>query len=64
MQMAMTFPRSEPNIAAYYTVNNELYSMPFNSSTPILYYNKDMFEKQGSPRFRQAWKEFLPSVMI
>lgn len=35
----------EPNIAAYYTVNNELYSMPFNSSTPILYYNKDMFEK-------------------
>lgn len=34
----------EPNIAAYYTVNNELYSMPFNSSTPLLYYNKDMFE--------------------
>ena len=39
--------RIEPNIAAYYTVNNELYSMPFNSSTPILYYNKDMFEKAG-----------------
>lgn len=34
----------EPNIAAYYTVDNTLYSMPFNSSTPILYYNKDMFE--------------------
>ncbi len=37
----------EPNIAAYYTVNGKLYSMPFNSSTPILYYNKDMFEKAG-----------------
>ena len=37
----------EPNIAAYYTVNDTLYSMPFNSSTPILYYNKDMFEKAG-----------------
>ena len=37
----------EPNIAAYYTVDNKLYSMPFNSSTPILYYNKDMFEKAG-----------------
>lgn len=37
----------EPNIAAYYTVDNRLYSMPFNSSTPILYYNKDMFEKAG-----------------
>lgn len=37
----------EPNIAAYYTVDNTLYSMPFNSSTPILYYNKDMFHKAG-----------------
>ena len=37
----------EPNIAAYYTVDGKLYSMPFNSSTPILYYNKDMFEKAG-----------------
>lgn len=37
----------EPNIAAYYSVDNKLYSMPFNSSTPILYYNKDMFEKAG-----------------
>ena len=37
----------EPNLAAYYTIDNELYSMPFNSSTPILYYNKDMFEKAG-----------------
>ncbi len=37
----------EPNIAAYYMVGDILYSMPFNSSTPILYYNKDMFEKAG-----------------
>lgn len=37
----------EPNIAAYYMVGGELYSMPFNSSTPLMYYNKDMFEKAG-----------------
>lgn len=37
----------EPNIAAYYSVDSKLYSMPFNSSTPILYYNKDIFEKAG-----------------
>lgn len=37
----------EPNILAYYTVNNQLYSMPFNTSTPILYYNKDMFKAAG-----------------
>ena len=37
----------EPNIAAYYTVGDTLYSMPFNSSTPLLYYNMDMFDKAG-----------------
>lgn len=37
----------EPNIAAYYTIENQLFSMPFNTSTPILYYNMDMFEKAG-----------------
>lgn len=37
----------EPNLAAYYTVDDQLYSMPFNSSTPIMYYNKDMFDAAG-----------------
>ena len=36
-----------PNIAAYYTIDDQLYSMPFNTSTPILYYNKDMFDAAG-----------------
>ncbi len=37
----------EPNLAAYYTIDDTLYSMPFNSSTPIMYYNKDMFDAAG-----------------
>lgn len=37
----------EPNIAAYYTADDSLYSMPFNSSTPLLYYNVNMFEAAG-----------------
>jgi sn-glycerol 3-phosphate transport system substrate-binding protein len=37
----------EPNLAAYYTVENQLYSMPFNSSSPLLYYNKDAFREVG-----------------
>ena len=37
----------EPNLAAYYTIDDQLYSMPFNSSTPLMYYNVDMFEKAG-----------------
>jgi sn-glycerol 3-phosphate transport system substrate-binding protein len=37
----------EPNVLAYYTVDGQLASMPFNSSTPMLYYNKDMFKAAG-----------------
>jgi sn-glycerol 3-phosphate transport system substrate-binding protein len=37
----------EPNVLSYYTVNNKLWSMPFNTSTPLLYYNKDMFKAAG-----------------
>ncbi len=49
----------ERNILAYYEINDQLYSMPFNVSTPILYYNKNMFREAGldpgTPR--------LPSMM-
>ncbi|HWU38925.1 MAG TPA: extracellular solute-binding protein [Candidatus Acidoferrum sp.] len=34
-------------IMNYYTVEGKLNSMPFNSSTAILYYNKDVFKKAG-----------------
>lgn len=37
----------EENILGYYTFNNQLYSMPFNTSNPILYYNKTMFKEAG-----------------
>ncbi|OCT16844.1 ABC transporter substrate-binding protein [Paenibacillus pectinilyticus] len=34
-------------IINYYRVENKLYSMPFNTSNPILYYNKDLFKSAG-----------------
>lgn len=37
----------EENILNYYRVDGKLYSMPFNTSNPILYYNKDMFKAAG-----------------
>lgn len=37
----------EENILDYYTIDDKLYSMPFNTSTPILYYNKTAFEEVG-----------------
>lgn len=37
----------EENILNYYTVDDQLYSMPFNSSTPVMLYNKDAFKAAG-----------------
>jgi sn-glycerol 3-phosphate transport system substrate-binding protein len=34
-------------VKTYYSKGGNLYSMPFNSSTPMLYYNKTAFEKAG-----------------
>lgn len=40
-----------PAVVGYYTdTEGNMLSMPFNSSTPILYYNKDVFEKAGLDR--------------
>ena len=36
-----------PTVAAYYSKDDTLASLPFNVSTPILYYNKDIFRKAG-----------------
>src|SRR5712692_4924256 len=36
-------------VKSYYSQGGNLYSMAFNSSTPILYYNKDLFKKAGLP---------------
>jgi sn-glycerol 3-phosphate transport system substrate-binding protein len=49
-----------PAVVGYYTdTNGNMLSMPFNSSTPILYYNKDVFEKAGLDRNTppKTWEE-------
>ncbi len=52
----------EPNVLAYYTADGKQASMPFNTSTPMLYYNKDMFAAAGldpesPPRtFEEVWE--------
>jgi len=49
-------------VLAYYTVDGKQASMPFNTSTPMLYYNKDMFRAAGldpekPPRtFEEVWE--------
>ena len=34
-------------VSNYYNIGGKFYSMPWNSSNPILYYNKDMFRAAG-----------------
>src|SRR6266545_3297598 len=46
-------------VVGYYSKDGNLYSMPFNSSTPIFYYNKDVFQKAGLDPSKppQTWKQ-------
>ena len=37
----------EPNVANYYSIDGRLQSMPFNTSNPVLYYNKNLFQEAG-----------------
>ena len=37
----------EPNLLAYYTVDGQINAMPFNCSTPLMYYNKTAFDEAG-----------------
>jgi sn-glycerol 3-phosphate transport system substrate-binding protein len=44
-------------VASYYQYKGKLMSMPFNSSTPILFYNKEQFEKAGFQAPGETWQE-------
>ena len=45
-----------PAVISYYqTPGGELLSMPFNSSTPVLWYNKDAFKKAGISKVPATW---------
>ena len=44
-----TFDKSKlvSQVRNYYSIGGKLYSMPWNSSTPLLFYNKTMFKQAG-----------------
>ncbi len=46
-------------VVGYYTKDGKLYSMPYNSSTPIFYYNKEAFKKAGLDPEKppKTWKD-------
>ena len=56
----MEFDQSKylPAVVSYYqTPEGDLLSMPFNSSTPVLWYNKDAFAKAGIEHPPTTWDE-------
>jgi len=47
-----------PAVISYYqTTDGKLLSMPFNSSTPVMWYNKDAFKKAGVDKVPATWDE-------
>ncbi len=46
-----------PVLSYYRDSKGKLLSMPFNSSTPIMYYNLDMFQKAGIKNPPTTWQE-------
>lgn len=45
-------------VASFYSYKGKLYPMPFNSSTPILWYNVDYFQKAGFDKPAETFQEF------
>jgi len=45
----------EPAVASYYTIAGKLYSMPFNSSAPVLYFDKTAFKEAGLDVQKRVW---------
>jgi len=54
----------EPALLSYYSIENKLVAMPFNSSTPLLYYNKKLFSEAGlDPNAPpKSWEEALTAA--
>lgn len=58
-----------PAVVGYYTdTDGNMLSMPFNSSTPVFYYNKNVFEKAGldpevAPKTWEEVESFSKKIM-
>lgn len=49
-----------PTMLGAVTYDKKLYGLPYNTSTPLLYYNKDLFQKSGlQGTAPKTWKDIL-----
>lgn len=52
-----------PAVKSYYTTPaGEMLSLPFNSSTPVLWYNKDELDAAGVAQVPQTWDEMFAAA--
>lgn len=49
----------EENLLNYYTVDDQLYSMPLNTSVPVCYYNKTVLSEIGYENGPQSWDDIV-----
>ncbi len=53
-----------PGIANYYASSTgELFSMPFNSSTPVLYFNMEHYANAGIENPPETWEQFEEALV-
>ncbi len=52
----------QPVLSYYRDSNKRLMSMPFNSSTAIMYYNKDLFKKANLSQPPKTWQEVYKDI--
>lgn len=50
-----------PQVVNFYSVNDKLYTMPFNASSPVLYYNADALKSAGVEEIPQTFEAILKS---
>ncbi|MEM1343571.1 MAG: ABC transporter substrate-binding protein [Pseudomonadota bacterium] len=51
-----------PAVRANALFNGELYSVPFQNSTPILYYNKEHFAEAGIEQPPETWSDWIEAA--
>jgi sn-glycerol 3-phosphate transport system substrate-binding protein len=49
-------------LSAYYNLQGKYYGLPFNASTPEIYYNKQMFKEAGLTRPPKTFEEFTEAA--
>ena len=57
------FVESQTTVCSYFEEEKNIYTVPFDSTTMILYYRKDIFEKYKEQFYREMGYDWTPGTM-